>query len=133
MLYHVPHPVQAVRELRRITRTGGRVIVGLNGPDHMRQLRALVAAERGGRRERLTLDDGQVLLAPYFSSVTRHDFVAELRLTDPGPVIDYIQSMSGTQHGDPEGRVAAAVAELFTAPGAVFTVTTHSGCLICTP
>ena len=44
MLYHVPEPDRAVRELRRITRPGGRVIVALNGEDHLRELRAVVAA-----------------------------------------------------------------------------------------
>ena len=43
MLYHVPDPSQAVRELRRVTRPGGRVVIGLNGPDHLRELRELVA------------------------------------------------------------------------------------------
>jgi hypothetical protein len=44
--------------------------------------------------------------------------------------------MSGTQHGaDPERLVASVVARFPAAPaapGAIFTVTTHAGCLICT-
>ena len=44
MLYHVPEPELAVRELRRVTRTGGRLVVGLNGGDHHRELRAVVTA-----------------------------------------------------------------------------------------
>ena len=31
MLYHVPEPAAAVRELRRVTRAGGTVVIGLNG------------------------------------------------------------------------------------------------------
>ena len=102
MLYHVPDPSQAVRELRRVTRPGGRVVIGLNGLDHLRELRELVGAVRGdgrwGRFERVTLDDGEALARSCFSTVTRHDFVAELRLPDPGPIADYVRSMSGTQH-----------------------------------
>jgi len=151
MLYHVPDPAQAVRELRRVTRPGGRVVIGLNGDDHLRELRDIVAAARGdnrwGLRERLTLDGGEALARTCFTTVTRHDFVSELRIPDPEPVADYVRSMSGTQHSaDPELIVAAVVARLPTAPatatpatpatatpaaGAVFTVTTHAGCLIC--
>ena len=136
MLYHVPDPSQAVRELRRVTRPGGRVVIGLNGLDHLRELRELVGAVRGdgrwGRFERVTLDDGEALARSCFSTVTRHDFVAELRLTDPGPIADYVRSMSGTQHrDDPEHLVAGVVARFPADPGAVLTITTHTGCLIC--
>ncbi len=43
MLYHVPEPDRAVRELRRIPRPGRRLIVVLNGPGHLRELRDLIA------------------------------------------------------------------------------------------
>jgi SAM-dependent methyltransferase len=87
---------------------------------------------RWGRRERLTLDNGEVLARSCFSTVARPDFVTELRVPGPQPIADYVRSMSGTQHdADPERLVAAVVSRLPSGPGAVLTITTHTGCLIC--
>jgi len=136
MLYHAPDPAQAARELRRVTRTGGRVVIGLNGADHLRELREIVAAASGNdrwkRRERLTLDVGEAMARSCFSTVTRHDFVGQLRLPVKEPVADYLRSMSLTQAADdPERHVAAVLSRLSAGPGAPFTITTHAGCLIC--
>ena len=140
MLYHVPEPDRAVRELRRITRPGGRLVVGLNGSDHLRELRDVVAAAVAslGQRaaplmyERISLDQGETLLRTEFGSVTRHDFLSKLLLPGPEPVAAYVRSMSETtRHSDPEPLIAAVTSGLPQIPGAVFQVTTHSGCLIC--
>jgi hypothetical protein len=102
----------------------------------MREMRAIFAAVRGASvakpGERLRLDDGEALLRTIFSSVTRHDFTAELRLPDPEPVADYVRSMSQTlHHDDAERFVANVVSEAFPAGTGELRVTTHSGCLVC--
>lgn len=141
MLYHVPEPDRAVRELRRITRAGGRLIVGLNGHDHLRELRDVIAAALASQGqetmpridERISLDQGESLLRAEFTSVTRHDFASKLLLPSPEPVVAYVRSMSeATRRADPEPLIAAVTSRLRATPGAVFEVATHSGCLVCT-
>jgi SAM-dependent methyltransferase len=136
MLYHVPDPSVAVRELRRVTHRGGRVVVALNGEDHLKELRAVIAAvnPEGSRKmgDRLRLDAGEALLRSFFPSVARYDFIAELRIPSPEPVADYVRSMSRTHAlPDPGKLVEAVLARLPQDPGGLFSVTTHSGCLVC--
>ena len=134
MLYHVADPLAAASELRRVTRPGGAVVIGLNGGGHMREIReACREAGLGYARERVTLEDGQALLGTVFTTVTRHDFPAQLRLPAPAPVADYVRSKSATGlHQDPEAAVSDVIARLFpNDPASSCTISTHTGCLIC--
>jgi SAM-dependent methyltransferase len=133
MLYHVPEPERALRELRRITRPGGLVIVGLNGADHLRELRGLMAEALTslGRppmrpREQISLDQGELLLRSQFASVTRHDFESQLRVPDAEPIAAYVRSRAPDA-----GPLAEAVLGSLSADPALFPITTHSGCLVC--
>jgi SAM-dependent methyltransferase len=140
MLYHVPEPEGVIAELRRITRRDGRVIVVLNGCDHLAEVRALVNAELAAAgypadhavAERITLDDGEVLLGREFGSVVRHDLTGQLRIPGPEPVLEYVRSMSLLRSG-PEGeRLTSAIADrLEFEPEGFLRVTTHVGWLIC--
>jgi SAM-dependent methyltransferase len=138
MLYHVPDPHAAVRELRRVTRPGGKALVVLNGPGHLRELRDLIAAtlqittSEPPLGEQLRLDDGQDLLASQFTSVTRHDFTSELRIPGPGPIEDYVRSMISAQDRHDPGALAAAVVSRLPTGHGPFRIHTDTGCLVCT-
>ncbi len=138
MLYHVPEPRRAVAELRRVTRPGGRLIVGLNGEDHLQEMRDVITAALNSigldpvPHDRLSLDHGELLLRSVFGSVSRHDFVSKLLLPGPEPVADYVRSTSEAMYVAESERLIAAVSSRLPArSGAAFEVTTHSGCLVC--
>jgi len=134
MLYHVPDPAGAIRELRRVTRPGGAVIVGLNGAGHMREMRtAIEQAGLGYPRERVSLDEGETLLRAVFPTVTRYDFPAQLRLPGPEPVADYVRSISQAKKTpDIEAVIRDITGRIFRSDAvASFNVTAHAGCLVC--
>lgn len=146
MLYHVPDRLAAVRELRRITRPGGQVLVVLNAADHLAELSELAVAaavDFGLPRDSslaeiradggVDLDAGVALLAREFSSVERHEFVSELAVPDPQPVLDYIASMRLVQSVADSGAITAAAARLLFPPreDGVIRIRTHTGCLVC--
>jgi len=145
MLYHVPDPRAAVAELRRVTRPDGQLLVVLNGPDHLAELRELmlvtaaaaghptaeIVAEYAASYDVVTLDAGAELLAQVFSSVQRHDFTAELLLADAQPVAGYVASMRAQAMPDPDGFTQAVCAGIPFGPDGTFRVRTHCGLLIC--
>ena len=146
MLYHVPDRLGAVRELRRITRDGGAVLVVLNGADHLRELREVLSAasadvgvpagrvwaEVGADGAVLGLDAGAELLGSVFRTVERHDFHAELVIPSPEPVLDYVRSMRGTQTlADADSLLAAVARRIAVSDKGTIRIRSHAGCLVC--
>jgi SAM-dependent methyltransferase len=155
MLYHVQDRGAAAAEFRRVTRPGGRVLVVLNGADHVAELGALAAGTAAAiglpgagtgtgsgtgtgiqdedRADLLmTLDAGQRLLSTVFETVERHDFIGQLVLRGPEPVSRYIASMRAAQSmPDVAAFTVAAVTRIPFGADGTFRVTTHCGLLIC--
>jgi SAM-dependent methyltransferase len=143
MLYHVPDRPAAVREFRRITSPGGRVLVVLSAPDHLAELHELVEAaaadiavpaeaiwtETRADGHGLNLDAGAALLLTEFGTVERHDFVTELVVPGPHPVLDYVASTRFAQGLANPTRLIDAVARRLSA--GVVTIRTHCGVLVC--
>jgi hypothetical protein len=84
--------------------------------------------------ERITLSDGEQLMGGVFGSVARHDFEAELIVTEPGPIEAYVRSTISLTFV-PEARqhdyVAAVLDNLGMNGNGEFRIKTHCGCLIC--
>jgi hypothetical protein len=73
-----------------------------------------------------------VTLRSAFTSVRRHDFAGQLLVPSPEPVATYVRSMRETARLPDAGPLVEAVtSRLRATPGAIFRITTHSGCLVC--
>ena len=114
MLYHCADIPAAIADLRRVLRPGGTVLVVVNSRDHMAELRAVMRAVTGrdGLRvgDRITLENGDAMLAAAFDVVTVDTLADVLQVPSPEPVLTYIQSMA-EWHGDLAPEVAAAELE----------------------
>lgn len=123
MLYHVPNRPQALREIRRILRPGGRFFASTVGQTHLHELKQLVHefepdassmseqhAGAFGLAEAFTLENGQEQLAPFFAHVACAIYDDALVVTEAEPLVAYVLS-SGTQV-IPQDCVAAFTANI---------------------
>lgn len=110
VLYHVPDMAQAMREMRRVARPGGRVVITTNSRTTMRPLFEMadaVAKELGveGYQTvalRFGLEDID-LVRSVFSTARVEVFEDAFRFLSPEPVLAYVASM-WIDYLDPDKR-----------------------------
>jgi SAM-dependent methyltransferase len=100
MLYHVPKREQALTEIRRVLRPGGRLYATTVGERHMGEIYELVqrfdrtVAADGWYLEPIdfTLENGQAQLSAWFKSIELRHYEDALVVTEAAPLVDYILS-----------------------------------------
>lgn len=138
MLYHVPHPPDAVAELARIASDDAIAVVATNGAGHFRETKEIEHAVFGSRIvdrtvEAFGLENGGAMLAERFGSVDLVRYPDTLRVTDPDDVMSYMASYPPVEDGSVEqlADLRRRVEEVFAAGGGEMTITKDVGLFLC--
>jgi SAM-dependent methyltransferase len=137
MLYHVPEPARAVRELARVLRRSGMLAAATNGPTHMREVDEITADVFGEPEPRKYSDrfgahNGAAMLDAHFDDVEWRSYHDDLVCTDPDDVLAYVLSYPPGDRADDAARerLRAAIVARFGANGAM-RITRESGAFVC--
>ena len=102
MLYHVPRLDLALGEIARVLRPGGMLYATTLGRENMRELIDLLAAfdpaiefEQAVLTDAFGLETGGAKLRPHFAEVALRRYPDSLRVTEAGPLVDYVLSSMG--------------------------------------
>jgi SAM-dependent methyltransferase len=141
MLYHVPEPVRAIREARRVLAPGGRLVAAVGGPRQFAEATAIrqrLLDEAGldaGRRD-LGLTNTRLpaallgeLVEQEFGAVEPSSLASTVVLGEAGPLVRYTASttaakLSAASGVDLLGRFAVAIDEVIAERGE-FVLTTE--------
>jgi SAM-dependent methyltransferase len=114
MLYHVPDPARALREMRRVLRPGGHMVMTLNGSGHVAELKdAMDRAARwvaGTRVDpdwdlQLTTDLAARMVADEFGGVAVVPAGGECVVTEPEVILEYLATWPPRVAGVDDGPI----------------------------
>jgi SAM-dependent methyltransferase len=101
MLYHVPDRLQALVEMQRVLKPGGKVYLATNGLNHLRGLGQLeqrfdpaINFGWGSASKSFSLDEGGAEVTRFFADVHLVRYEDELNVTEAEPLVNYILSMT---------------------------------------
>jgi SAM-dependent methyltransferase len=97
MLYHVPDRDQAISELARVLRPGGRLVAITNGRDHLAELWHAVECE--GFETGFSGENGGAQLERHFARVVRHDVHTSAVFPDRAAAAEYLKTLA-PERGD---------------------------------
>lgn len=150
MLYYIPDIQRALREFRRVLRSGGILIASTNGYAHNAEIRSLwqdaIAAVAGVQAgfaadpvSRFPLETGAQAIHRVFGQVERRDYRASVEIPSADAVAAYLESSKDTRAASLppgsswESALAAAHerADAIVRRHGVFRSTTHTGIFRC--
>lgn len=118
MLYHLAKPLDAMDEMLRHIKPGGRGIIHLNAVGHLAILRQLISDFEGGTLVSDTFIQGdpspEAAMDHWranFDTSNSVDAIQDLHVTESGPLLAYIlsiETLHGNRYKDPDRRQAFA-------------------------
>lgn len=116
MLFHVEDRPRALGEIARVLRPGGRFRATTIGLEHLRELRELVPPRPGRMwatmRERFTIEQAPVELAPFFVEIELEPYEDSLEVTEIEPLVDFVRSRGDVEEEELEPLQRVAEAEI---------------------
>lgn len=97
LLDHLPHRLEALRQIQRVLRPGGHFCTSTGGQTHLQEMESLIRpflpeADYGGDPDQFGLENGGRLLASFFTAVQQMPYENDLLFRESAPLVAYILS-----------------------------------------
>lgn len=123
VMQHVPDLNQALSEIHRVLRPGGRFLIGATGRDHMRELRELInlfGSTHPWSLDRFSLETGPELLSKWFREIALFRYEDSLKVTETQPLLDYVLSMRSHPVGERWSEFVKLVEREIDSKGSIY-------------